>query len=53
MTLSAMDQFFDLPGVNVSITVWHLRCDKFVVFYAGQLCIIELENPKCDEGSSR
>ena len=32
MTLFAMEQFCDQLGVNVSITVWQLRFDKFVVF---------------------
>ena len=49
MTKLAMDQVCDKPGLNVPITVWQPRCDKFVVFSAGQLCIMMLEVPRCDE----
>ena len=38
-----MDQVCDQPGLNVSIMVRQLRCDKFVLFSAGQLYIMELE----------
>ena len=48
MTKFAIDQVFDQPGLNVSITVWHLQCDEFVVFSARQVCIMELEIPGCD-----
>ena len=48
MTKFAMDKVFDLPGLNVSIAVWQLRCDKFFVFSARQVCIIKLEIPRCD-----
>ena len=43
MTKFAMDQVFDQPGVSVSMAVWQLRCDKFVVFSARQLYIMRLE----------
>ena len=29
--LLAMDKFCDRPGVNVSITVWQLRCGKLAI----------------------
>ena len=38
-----MDQVFDQPGLNVSIIVWQLRCDKFILFSARQLYIMKLE----------
>ena len=38
-----MDQVRDHPGLNVSIMVLRLRCDKFVVFSARQLYIMKLE----------
>ena len=36
MTKFAMDQICDLPGLNVSITVWQLQLDIFFVFSARQ-----------------
>ena len=45
MTKFAMEKVCDLPGVNVSITVWQVRCDGFVVFSARQVCIISLRSP--------
>ena len=53
ITKFAMDQLCDQPGLNVSITVRQLRCDKFVVFSARHVYIIKLETPRCDERSSR
>ena len=48
ITLFAMDQVCDQPGLDVSITVRQIRCDKFVVFSTRQVCIIKLEIPRCD-----
>ena len=39
----AMDKGCDTTGLNVSKMVLQLRCDKFVLFSARQLCIMELE----------
>ena len=50
VTKFAMDQVCDQPGLNVTTTVWQLRCDKFVVFSAKQLCSMRLEIPRCEEG---
>ena len=51
MTKFAMGQVCDQPGLNFSITVRQLPCDKFVVLSARQVCIIKLEIPRCDEGT--
>ena len=50
MTKFTMDQVGDQPGLDVSITVRQLRCDKFVLFSVRQLCIMKLEVSRCDEG---
>ena len=48
ITKFAMDQVCDQPGLNVSIAVCQLRRDKFFVFTARQVCIMNLEIPRCD-----
>ena len=49
MTKFDIDQVCDQPGLNVSVTVWQLRYDKFVVFSARQLFIMKLDIPRCDD----
>ena len=50
-TKFAINQVCDHPGLNVIITVLHIRCDKFVIFSARQVCIRNCETPRSDGGS--
>ena len=51
LTYLPWTNFVTSPGAYVSITVWHLRCDKFVVFSARELCIMRLGIPRFYEDS--
>ena len=45
MSYFAMEQGLCKHGINVPMTVWQLRCDKFVVFFSRDVYILNLSFP--------